>query len=111
MNTPLRIIAYAYQFQEMFLSKDIFLIPYYISKELGGECKYLYTQNLGKTEIPKLHRGVTIERTKNKNVWKVFLTEILTHAKDIDVLFLTGSSAVHMSAAFSIRNRTRKEKW
>lgn len=38
MNTPLRIIAYAYQFQEMFLSKDIFLIPYYICKELGGEC-------------------------------------------------------------------------
>lgn len=95
-----RILAYAYQFQEMFLSKDIFLIPYYISKELGGECKYLYTQNLGKTEIPKLHRGVTIERTKNKNVWKVFLKEILTHAKDIDVLFLTGSSAVHMFATF-----------
>ena len=39
-----RILAYAYQFQEMFLSKDIFLIPYYISKELGGECKYLYTK-------------------------------------------------------------------
>ena len=95
-----RILAYAYQFQEMFLSKDIFLIPYYICKELGGKCKYLYTQNLGNTEIPKLHRGVTIERTKNKNVWKVFLKEILTHAKDIDVLFLTGSSAVHMFATF-----------
>lgn len=110
MNTPLRIIAYAYQFQEMFLSKDIFLIPYYINKELGGECKYLYTQNLGKTEIPKLHRGVTIERTKNKNVWKVFLTEILTHAKDIDVLFLTGSSAVHMSAAFLYQKQNPKGK-
>lgn len=100
MNNTIKILAYAYQFQEMFLSKDIFLIPYYICKELGGECKYLYTQNLGKTEIPKLHRGVTIERTKNKNVWKVFLKEILTHAKDIDVLFLTGSSAVHMLATF-----------
>lgn len=100
MNNTIKILAYAYQFQEMFLSKDIFLIPYYISKELGGECKYLYTQNLGNTEIPKLHRGVTIEQTKNKNVWKVFLKEILTHAKDIDVLFLTGSSAVHMFATF-----------
>ena len=66
MTTSNKILAYAYQFQEMFLSKDIFLIPYYISKELGGECKYLYTQNLGNTEIPKLHRGVIIERTKNK---------------------------------------------
>lgn len=100
MNNTIKILAYAYQFQEMFLSKDIFLIPYYICKELGGKCKYLYTQNLGNTEIPKLHRGVTIEQTKNKNVWKVFLKEILTHAKDIDVLFLTGSSAVHMFATF-----------
>lgn len=100
MNNTIKILAYAFQFQEMFLSKDIFLIPYYICKELGGKCKYLYTQNLGNTEIPKLHRGVTIEQTKNKNVWKVFLKEILTHAKDIDVLFLTGSSAVHMFATF-----------
>lgn len=30
----------------------------------------------------------------------MFLKEILTHAKDIDVLFLTGSSAVHMFATF-----------
>ena len=65
---------------------------------------------MGKTEIPKLHRGVTIERTKNKNVWKVFLTEILTHAKDIDVLFLTGSSAVHMSAAFLYQKQNPKGK-
>ena len=110
MNDTIKILAYAYQFQEMFLSKDIFLIPYYISKELGGECKYLYTQNLGKTEIPKLHRGVTIERTKNKNVWNVFLKEILTHAKDIDVLFLTGSSAVHMFATFLYKKINPKGK-
>lgn len=110
MNNTIKILAYAYQFQEMFLSKDIFLIPYYICKELGGKCKYLYTQNLGNTEIPKLHRGVTIERTKNKNVWKVFLKEILTHAKDIDVLFLTGSSAVHMLAAFLYQKRNPKGK-
>lgn len=110
MNNTIKILAYAYQFQEMFLSKDIFLIPYYIFKELGGKCKYLYTQNLGNTEIPKLHRGVTIERTKNKNVWKVFLKEILTHAKDIDVLFLTGSSAVHMFATFLYKKINPKGK-
>lgn len=110
MNNTIKILAYAYQFQEMFLSKDIFLIPYYICKELGGKCKYLYTQNLGNTEIPKLHRGVTIERTKNKNVWKVFLKEILTHAKDIDVLFLTGSSAVHMFATFLYKKINPKGK-
>lgn len=32
----IKVLAYAYQFQEMFLSKDIFLIPYYIARELGG---------------------------------------------------------------------------
>lgn len=106
----LKVVAYAYQFQEMFLSKDIFLIPYYIAKELGGECRYLYTQNLGKTEIPNLLRGVSIERTKNTNQWKVFLQEIVSYAKDIDVLFLTGSSAVHMLAAFLYKKRNPKGK-
>lgn len=94
------VLAYANQFQEMFLSKDIFLIPYYIAKELGGECKYLYTCNLGNTIIPSEHRGVEIIQTKNSNQWKVFLQEIVSHSKDIDVLFLTGSSAVHMFATF-----------
>ena len=74
-----RILAYAYQFQEMFLSKDIFLIPSYIAKELGGECTYLYTENLGNTEIPSEHRGVAIKKTCNTNQWKVFLQEIVFH--------------------------------
>jgi len=105
-----KIVAYAYLFQEMFLSKDIFLIPYYIAKELGGECKYLYTQNLGNTEIPSVYREVNLERTKNTNPWKVLLQEIVAHAKDIDVLFLTGSSAVHMLAAFLYQKRNPKGK-
>jgi len=106
----IRVLAYAYQFQEMFLSKDIFLIPYYIAKEMGGECKYLYTQNLGNTEIPNLHRGVSIERTKNTNQWKVFLQEIVNYASEIDVLFLTGSSAVHMLAVLLYKKRNPKGK-
>ncbi len=110
MDKKVSVLAYAYQFQEMFLSKDIFLIPYYIAKELGGECKYLYTQNLGNTEIPNLHRGVSIERTKNTNQWKVFLQEIISHAPKIDVLFLTGSSAVHMFAVFLYKKRNPKGK-
>ena len=86
-QNKITVLAYANQFQEMFLSKDIFLIPYYIAKELGGECKYLYTNNLGNTEIPREHRGVEIIKTKNSNQWKVFLQEIVSHSKDIDVLF------------------------
>lgn len=106
----LKVLAYAYQFQEMFLSKDIFLIPYYIAKELGGACKYLYTQNLGNTEIPTEYRGVTIKRTRSSNQWKVFLREIVGHAHDIDVLFLTGSSAVHMLATFLYQKRNPRGK-
>lgn len=108
--SKIKVWAYAYQFQAMFLSKDIFLIPYYIAKELGGECKYLYTQNLGNTEIPSVHRGVRLERTRNTNQWKVFLQEIVARAKDIDVLFLTGSNAVHMLAAFLYQKRNPKGK-
>jgi len=110
MKSNIRVLAYAYHFQEMFLSKDIFLIPYYIAKELGGECKYLYTQNLGNTKLPSVHRGVSIERTQHQNVWKVFLQEIVSRAKDIDVLFLTGSSAVHMLSAFLYQKRNPKGK-
>ncbi len=106
----LKILAYAYQFQEMFFSKDIFLIPYYIAKELGGECKYLYTQNLGNTKIPFEYRGVTIECTRSSNQWKVFLQEIVGYANDINVLFLTGSSAVHMLAAFLYQKRNPRGK-
>ena len=36
-KSRIKVLAYAYQFQEMFLSKDIFLIPYYIAKELPIE--------------------------------------------------------------------------
>lgn len=104
------VLAYTNQFQEMFLSKDIFLIPYYIAKELGGECKYLYTHNLGNTKIPSEHRGVEIIQTKNSNQWKVFLQEIVSHSKDIDVLFLTGSSAVHMFATFLYKKINPKGK-
>ena len=109
-QNKITVLAYANQFQEMFLSKDIFLIPYYIAKELGGECKYLYTNNLGNTEIPREHRGVEIIKTKNSNLWKVFLQEIVSHSKDIDVLFLTGSSAVHMFATFLYKKINPKGK-
>lgn len=109
-QNKITVLAYANQFQEMFLSKDIFLILYYIAKELGGECKYLYTNNLGNTEIPREHRGVEIIKTKNSNLWKVFLQEIVSHSKDIDVLFLTGSSAVHMFATFLYKKINPKGK-
>ena len=109
-QNKITVLAYTNQFQEMFLSKDIFLIPYYIAKELGGECKYLYTNNLGNTEIPREHRGVEIIKTKNSNQWKVFLQEIVSHSKDIDVLFLTGSSAVHMFATFLYKKINPKGK-
>lgn len=96
MDKTLHIVAYANQFQEMFLSKDIFLIPYYISKELGGSCEYIYTHNFGNTLLPAEHRGVRLTQTKSKNEWAVILKHIIRRARQIDVLFLTGSSARHM---------------
>ena len=61
------IVAFSALFQEMFLSKDIFLVPYYIAKETGGDLTYYYINNLGNTEIPQQHRGATLLHVETKN--------------------------------------------
>lgn len=76
----------------------------------GGQCTYLYTRNLGNTQIPDVHRGVDIRRTKHTNPWKVYLREVVTQAQHTDVLFLTGSSAVDMLAAYLYQKRNPRGK-
>ncbi len=94
------IVAFSALFQEMFLSKDIFLVPYYIAKETGGELTYYYINNLGNTEIPQQHRGATLLHVETKNEAMAMMKTIVRNARGIDVLFINGSSAVHMTAVF-----------
>ena len=94
------IVAFSALFQEMFLSKDIFLVPYYIAKETGGELTYYYINNLGNTEIPQQHRGATLLHVETKNEAMAMMKTIVRNARKIDVLFINGSSAKHMTAVF-----------
>ena len=94
------IVAFSALFQEMFLSKDIFLVPYYIAKETGGELTYYYINNLGNTEIPQQHRGATLLQVETKNEAMAMMKTIVRNARKIDVLFINGSSAKHMTAVF-----------
>lgn len=90
------VFAYSYSFQEMFLSKDIFLVPYYIAKEIKGELEYCYQVNMGNTDIPNDHRGAIVRRSKIKNEFLTLLWNVVFKAWTLDVLFLNGSSAKHM---------------
>ena len=94
------IVAFSALFQEMFLSKDIFLVPYYIAKETGGELTYYYINNLGNTEIPQQHRGATLLHVETKNEAMAMMKTIVRNARKIDVLLINGSSAKHMTAVF-----------
>lgn len=95
-----QIVAFSALFQEMFLSKDIFLVPYYIAKETGGELTYYYINNLGNTEIPQQHRGATLLHVETRNEAMAMMKTIVRNARKIDVLFINGSSAKHMTAVF-----------
>ena len=91
-----RVLAYSFQFQEMFLSKDIFLVPYYIAKCLGGTLDYVYCQNLGNTIIPTSYRNANIRQSTIADEFQSMLKYIVVDARYIDVLFIWGSGLKHM---------------
>lgn len=111
MEKRLQIVGYSYLFQKMFLSKDIFLIPYYIKKELDGELTYYYSHNLGDVEIPTSYRETNIKCVKGcGNEFLHMLQCIVLHALSIDVLFLNGSSLSHMIVVWLYKHINRRGK-
>lgn len=108
MKKKKKIVAYSFLFQKMFLSKDIFLIPYYMKKELNGEMTYYYSHNLGDVDIPNSHRGTNIKCVKGcRNEFLHMLRCIVLHALSIDVLFLNGSSLSHMIVVWLYKHLNR----
>lgn len=92
-----KLLSYSFFFQEMFLSKDIFLIPYYISKELNLPFECRYCENLGETPISEEYRGAKIKSVNSHfGEFISMLCAIVLKAWGISVLFLHGSSAKHM---------------
>ena len=96
MKGKKRVLGYSFQFQEMFLSKDIFLVPYYIAKCIGGTLDYIYCQNLGNTSIPSSYRNASIRKSTIADDFRTMLKYIVVDAKQIDVLFIWGCSLKHM---------------
>lgn len=98
------VLAYRADFQEMYFSMDNFLIPYYIAKEKGLQLHYYYSHNTGRTPIPQQHRGVVIHGNSSKHTIsgtdgvKDMFSCIIRNARNIETLFLNGSSAKHMIA-------------
>lgn len=98
------VLAYRVEFQEMYFSKDNFLIPYYISKELGAELHYYYTYNNGSTAIPRVHRGALMygesarQSASGKDELRDMMSCIWKKGRKAVTLFLNGSSAKHMMA-------------
>ncbi len=95
MAKNIKVVAFSEQFQEMYFSKDIFLVPYYIAKETGGTLTYIYSDNIGTTAVPKEYRGCKITKSRSKAAHTLIM-DIALKGRDIDVLFISGSSAIHM---------------
>lgn len=95
-----KVLAYSNAFQEMYFSKDIFLLPYYIAEALGVNLEYHYSINQGKTPMPSVHRGVSFLHTKCDKDATALLKTVFFNARHSSVLFLNGSSARHMIAVW-----------
>lgn len=94
-------VAYLGFFQKMYLSKDVFLIPYYLAKKHNMRLRVVYGSNMGDKDIPNLYRGVTLVGKQRKRVNAFnetidWLRHILPVAKKINSLFFCGCSTHHM---------------
>lgn len=96
MAKNIKVVAFSEQFQEMYFSKDIFLVPYYIAKETGGTLTYIYSDNIGTTDVPKEYRDCKITKSRRRRAAHTLIIDIALQGRNIDVLFISGSSAIHM---------------
>lgn len=94
-------VAYLGFFQKMYLSKDVFLIPYYLAKKHNMRLNVVYGSNMGDKELPSIYRGVTFKGRQRKKINAFceiidWFAHILPDAKKINSLFFCGCSAHHM---------------
>lgn len=94
-------VAYFGFFQKMYLSKDVFLIPYYLAKKHNMRLNVVYGSNMGDKELPSIYRGVTFKGRQRKKINAFceiidWFAHILPDAKKINSLFFCGCSAHHM---------------
>lgn len=88
-------VAYFYEFQKMYLYKDIFLMPYYLSKHQHTDLEFCYSHFMGGEELPDVYRGAKIKgdhrasSTKLQRLCDMF-RYIVFRARKIRSLFVVG---------------------
>ena len=82
----------------MAFSKDLFLIPYYVAKMESLDMEFVYNVNDGGRKIPLSYRNATLIEVVKRNELLTMLRYIVLKASLIDVLFMHGSSTMHMLA-------------
>ena len=70
------------------LGKDVFLFPYYLSKELGYSFNMILTKCAFNEGMPSDYRGTKIIRLDKKDNLRHYKEYLKSYAKEIDVLLL-----------------------
>ena len=106
-------LAYLYTFNKMYLSKDSFLIPYYIAQAQGFPLQLVYGSNIGDIALPASYRSVKLMGTPRKKIGKLqeiidWGHYILPNAKKINSIFFCGCSAHHMILTWLLLKLNKK---
>lgn len=103
------VLAYFGEYQRFFLSKDAFLIPYYISKLRKKNMHIVYSTQLGEEVIPDTYRGVKLINCGHKKYSTLIefwdsICKIIYRCKSIDTFFFVGLSFVHLLRVWLIKH-------
>ena len=85
----------------MYLTKDVFLIPYYLTREQHVPLKMVYGSNQGDAELPKCYRNAELVGHSRRRISKAkeifdWIQYILPYSFRTKSLFFCGCSAHHM---------------
>lgn len=102
------LIGYFGEFSEMYLYKDLFLIPYYFAKELGLKMTFYTTEDMSGGKLPDEYRGVAIKYKKRSKVrsyhrvWDLFRYTLM-HSRKMEALFLVNLNFIQSVVILLLR--------
>lgn len=100
--------------EQVHLGKDVFLVPYYLGKQLHKDVVIVFPKTLTNSDLPSEHRGVKLiglNAGKNKQHFIIkSIVWILQNCSDVDVLMLFHFKRLSMVLAniFSFLRPTAK---
>lgn len=108
-------VAYFREFQKMYLRKDIFLIPYYIAKQMNVPLQYYYAYDNGNVPLEEVERGVVFynfNHVKSHELFRLWdlLRCAIIPARKINVLFLIHTSLSNMIVTILFKKINPKGK-